>query len=116
MTARTKTGPHRAVRAMARAARAWGVGVEGIVVDPRAEHPVTLAPPRPGLTRAQLVANTLVTLADEDGLDAALEAVERGLMGASVLPTSAKSRELLRELAAEVSVVAEELGLRGHDG
>lgn len=69
--------------------------------------------PRAPLGRRHKLAMELASLAAEEGLDAAFEAIERGLMGMSVLPDDADVREDLRELSESIDIAAERLGLRG---
>ena len=115
-----KSCSHRAARATARAANAWRVAPSNVIVREGdvSTGAVTLGAPttKPELDdrrRAKALATAIVTLAAEDGLDAAFEAIERGLMGMSVLPDDARAREDLRGLSELMDVAAERLGLRG---
>lgn len=123
MNTHSKSGSHRSVRAKTRAANAWSVAPSKVIVCDRGNEPSTAAvsldapaaEPANDRARARALATAIVTLAAEEGLDAAFEAIERGLMGMSVLPDDARARADLRGLSELMDIAAVRLGLRGDD-
>lgn len=121
MNTHSKSDSHKSVKASSRAADRWCVAPSKVVVrdlDDAQSGSVSLGAvasetPRAPLGRRHKLAMELASLAAEEGLDAAFEAIERGLMGMSVLPDDADVREDLRELSESIDIAAERLGLRG---
>jgi hypothetical protein len=65
------------------------------------------------MTPAQQFAAAVVRLATQRGLPLALEAIERALLGLSILPHEAEDREALRSCAAIVADLRDEGGRTG---
>jgi hypothetical protein len=108
------TGQFRAVEAMARAARVWGVDVTQLLVgddDATSHTNARLTAHLAKRTRVRSLAASLMDLTADEGCATALEAIERGLMAMATLLPDSRKRAALRSIAANLVEEAKAHGL-----